>query len=223
MKIVSEMALRDFQFWSGAKDVAAELTTKQLDQVETILQDIYPDGMADTQINDLFWFDYETIYEWLGIKEEYPMWASFKSHLGNERFVQIDDEYEKANLVVFFEKHGIKYELFENDDEPLCTETLYTCDADYDDWMWEEDNGHLEYSIWVPKEFAFAYINGDMTGLQSEEDVSAYNKFLAEYGKELADHDNFECYWDTDNVEFRSAPDFGDGGQDCIILRIYSI
>ena len=54
----------------GAKDNAETLTNEQLDMVESILEDAYPDGVEDTQINDFFWFDFDTIREWLGIKDE---------------------------------------------------------------------------------------------------------------------------------------------------------
>ena len=70
MKIYSEKSLRNFEFWSGAKENANELTGAQLDEVETILEDLYPEGMDETQINDLFWFDFDTIKEWLGITDE---------------------------------------------------------------------------------------------------------------------------------------------------------
>ena len=70
MKVYSEINLRDFEFWSGAKSNAETLTNEQLDMVESILEDAYPDGMDETQINDFFWFDFDTIREWLGIEEE---------------------------------------------------------------------------------------------------------------------------------------------------------
>ena len=70
MKIYSEKSLRNFEFWSGAKENADELPSAQLDKVETILEDLYPEGMDETQINDLFWFDFDTIKEWLGITDE---------------------------------------------------------------------------------------------------------------------------------------------------------
>ena len=70
MKIYSEKSLRNFEFWSGAKENANELTGTQLDEVETILEDLYPEGMDETQINDLFWFEFDTIKEWLGITDE---------------------------------------------------------------------------------------------------------------------------------------------------------
>jgi hypothetical protein len=66
MKIYSETSLSSFEFWSGAKDKAAYLTDQEMDQIESILEDAYPDGMTDTQLNDLFWFDDDTIAEWLG-------------------------------------------------------------------------------------------------------------------------------------------------------------
>lgn len=65
MKIYAEQSLRDFEFWSGAKDFAGKLTDDELDQVENCLDDIYPDGMDETQVNDLFWFEPETVCEWL--------------------------------------------------------------------------------------------------------------------------------------------------------------
>ena len=70
MKVYSEVSLSNFNFWSGAKDNASELTDSQLDTIESILEDIYPDGMDETSVNDLFWFDFETVKEWLGITEE---------------------------------------------------------------------------------------------------------------------------------------------------------
>ena len=69
MKYYVEESLRNFDFWSGAKENANELTGAQLDEVETILEDLYPEGMDETQINDLFWFEFDTIKEWLGITE----------------------------------------------------------------------------------------------------------------------------------------------------------
>lgn len=70
MKIYSEKSLRNFEFWSGAKENASELTSVQLDEVENILEDMYPGGMSETEINDFFWFDFDTIKEWLGITDE---------------------------------------------------------------------------------------------------------------------------------------------------------
>ena len=42
------------------------LTPCELDQIESILEECYPDGMDETAINDFFWFEEDTIAEWLG-------------------------------------------------------------------------------------------------------------------------------------------------------------
>ena len=66
MKIQSETSICHFEFWAGAVDAVKYLTWEQLDTIEEILNDIYPDGIEDTTLNDLFWFEEDTIAEWLG-------------------------------------------------------------------------------------------------------------------------------------------------------------
>ncbi|MCL2634796.1 MAG: hypothetical protein FWD34_09825 [Oscillospiraceae bacterium] len=66
MLIHTETSLREFCFWAGAADNVKYLTWGQLDIIENILEDIYPDGIDDVQLNDLMWFDDELIAEWLG-------------------------------------------------------------------------------------------------------------------------------------------------------------
>ena len=76
MKIYKEESLSNFEWWSGAEDTAQRIWEEQgsegFDQLEAILEDLYPDGIDETDLNDLLWFDAETVYEWLGIgdKEE---------------------------------------------------------------------------------------------------------------------------------------------------------
>ena len=71
MKITSEMSLKNFKAWSGAKDTLNKLIElDKCDELEFILDDLYPDGLTDTQLNDILWFEDEWIYETLGIEEE---------------------------------------------------------------------------------------------------------------------------------------------------------
>ena len=70
MKITSEMSLKNFKAWSGAKDTLNKLIElDKCDELEFILDDLYPDGLTDTQLNDILWFEDEWIYETLGIEE----------------------------------------------------------------------------------------------------------------------------------------------------------
>lgn len=69
MKLYREESIRTFDFWSGAKDTAKYLTEDELDTIEAILEEQYPDGMDETELNDFFWFEDDTIAEWLGYED----------------------------------------------------------------------------------------------------------------------------------------------------------
>lgn len=71
MKIISETSLSNFNAWSGGEDTLNRVINKgKCDLLESILEDIYPDGMTDTELNDLLRFDSESVYEWLDIRSE---------------------------------------------------------------------------------------------------------------------------------------------------------
>ena len=83
-------SLRNFQFWSGAKDTADQLTAEQIDQIESVLEDCYPDGITDTQINDIFWFESDWIAEQLGFEN----WESLVKHNKGENEEEETEEDE---------------------------------------------------------------------------------------------------------------------------------
>lgn len=70
MIIISEKELRNFEFWSGAAENVKELSYEQLDELEYILTDMYPDGINETTLNDIMWFEFDQVKEWLGIPNE---------------------------------------------------------------------------------------------------------------------------------------------------------
>ena len=71
MTITYELDLNSFQAWSGAKDTLDRIQREgKCAGLENILEDLYPDGMTETELNDLLWFDSESVYEWLGIRSE---------------------------------------------------------------------------------------------------------------------------------------------------------
>ena len=71
MTITYELDLNSFQAWSGAKDTLDKIIDEgKCEELEGILEDMYPDGMTETELNDLLWFESESIYEWLGIRSE---------------------------------------------------------------------------------------------------------------------------------------------------------
>ena len=69
MKIYEEKSLIEFEFWSGAKDTVKYLTDEELDKIEAILEELNPDGLSDTEVNDIFWFEDDWIAEMLGYED----------------------------------------------------------------------------------------------------------------------------------------------------------
>jgi len=65
MKITSELNLTDFNFWSGAKQ--HNFDYDELNNIESELECLYPEGLTETQVNDLFWFEEEFLCECIGL------------------------------------------------------------------------------------------------------------------------------------------------------------
>ena len=71
MKVYQEISIRDFEACSGV------VTTKDLiiehdkeDEFDALIEELYPDGIDATQLNDILWFDDEWVLESLGIEKE---------------------------------------------------------------------------------------------------------------------------------------------------------
>ena len=71
MTITYELDLNSFEAWSGAKETLDRIQREgKCEELENMLEELYPDGMTETELNDLLWFEPETVYEWLGIRSE---------------------------------------------------------------------------------------------------------------------------------------------------------
>lgn len=71
MKTFNEnLTLADFDAWSGAKDTKEMiLNNNKGDEFDALIEEIYPDGLSETQLNDILWFESDWIFEQLGISE----------------------------------------------------------------------------------------------------------------------------------------------------------
>ena len=94
MKIYSEISLENFEAWSGGRDTLDVLIEKDLcDQLEAIIDDIEPEeGWSDTAINDLLWFERDTIADWLGFSD----WEDLEN--GGEEEEDEDGEEVKIDM-----------------------------------------------------------------------------------------------------------------------------
>ena len=75
--------------WSGAVDTWNTIEEKGLlEELDNLLEDIYPDGLSETELNDLLWFDSDWIFEQLGISEDEE---------------PIDDDYDGSEFIDDYE------------------------------------------------------------------------------------------------------------------------
>lgn len=69
--IIDSCTLENFDTWSGATDTKkAIINAGKESEFENLIEELYPDGITDTQLNDILWFEPEYIFETLGISEE---------------------------------------------------------------------------------------------------------------------------------------------------------
>ena len=109
MTITYELDLNRFEAWSGAVDTLERIQREgKCAELENVLEELYPDGMTETELNDLLWFDSESVYEWLGIRSEEQIKkeieeaeAELEDKLSDLEFDLDDDltEEERAEII----------------------------------------------------------------------------------------------------------------------------
>ena len=71
MKITTEQTLVNFNTWSGATETKkAIINAGKTEEFDSLIEELYPDGIDETQLNDLIWFESDWIFESLGITKE---------------------------------------------------------------------------------------------------------------------------------------------------------
>lgn len=72
MKVYNDnLTLRNFDAWSGAVDTKETIINAGKDKdFDYLIEELYPDGITDTQLNDLLWFEEDWVFEMLGIEIE---------------------------------------------------------------------------------------------------------------------------------------------------------
>ena len=109
MKITKEISIEEFEGWSGAENTLDKIISEgKAQELEVILEDLYPEGMDETQLNDLLRFDSEWCFEAVGIRTESEIESELKESeeelesMMNDYRDEIDDEElteeEKAEI-----------------------------------------------------------------------------------------------------------------------------
>lgn len=69
-KISYDLLDGTYKPWSGAVDTWETIEDNGLlEDLDALLEDIYPDGLSESELNDLLWFDKDWVFEQLGISD----------------------------------------------------------------------------------------------------------------------------------------------------------
>lgn len=82
-----------YQPWSGAVSTWENLERLGLlEELDSLLEDIYPEGLDETYLNDILWHDREWVYESLGLsKDGEPQEDEDSEFIGDEEDYEEDD------------------------------------------------------------------------------------------------------------------------------------
>ena len=147
MIITSEIDLRDFEGWSGGESTLATLSYDQIDTLQFILEDAYPEGIDETQLNDILRFETDWIAELLGFTD----WECL-------------ERYEKYGDTVKVKIFDIEWDIDEDDDTVLPTEI----EAEFD---YHGDNDELSDNIsdWLTDEYDYCHEGFNYEIIEEEE------------------------------------------------------
>ena len=71
MTLRTEFELVNFETWDSATETKETIIEAgKADEFDSLLDDIFPEGATDTEVNDYLWFDDEDIFRMLGIDTE---------------------------------------------------------------------------------------------------------------------------------------------------------
>ena len=69
MKVYEDINLKDFNAWSGATETKnIIIQAGKEEEFEELIEEMYPNGLSATELNDVLWFEDEWIYSCLGIE-----------------------------------------------------------------------------------------------------------------------------------------------------------
>ncbi len=124
MTIKSEISLENFEAWSGGRSTLNRIINEgKCSQLESMLEEMYPDGMTDTELNDLLWHDSDTVFEWLDIRTYDQIKEELEEKKAELEDLQSDYEFDTSDEdMTAEEKQEIYHADYEDDMEELKAE-----------------------------------------------------------------------------------------------------
>lgn len=151
MRIYKDISLDEFEAWSGAVDTMETLRQLEnetevnvFDIIESCIDDM-GEGVDETEVNDILWFEKDTIAEWL----DYEDWEELERAANGEE--EIEFEYSVGDVVnvndrkaqideIDYTDRDLPYYVKYIDEDSLEVLTFEWCHADeLKDWEEEEE------------------------------------------------------------------------------------
>ena len=180
-KISYDLLDGTYKPWSGAVDTWETIEDNGLlEDLDALLEDIYPDGLSETELNDLLWLDKDWIFEQLGISDG-------EEFIGDEEDEDYDESLKVRNKGRIKESRKSLKKLKEGpgggytlriEDLELLKDTVKIVSLDGDSCTFTVDVRNNNYkfsashSYWGGEDWA--QISGTLTGvytLENEEDI----------------------------------------------------
>ena len=76
IKVYYETTFENFKAWSGGEDTLDALTSDEKEELEKIFEEEYPEGINETELNDLLRLERDWIASLLG----YIDWEDLENH-----------------------------------------------------------------------------------------------------------------------------------------------
>ena len=128
MKMTYDLDLETFEAWQGGISTLERVKEQgKCRELEAILEDLYPEGMTETELNDLLWFEEEQVFYWCGITPE-P---------SGELCVSIDNEDEIEEAIADGDESFTVEGTFSVEDEFGATHSVV--------FDWDSDSEEIEY------------------------------------------------------------------------------
>ena len=93
--VTDDIWFRDFKPWSGAVQTWQNIMDAgKDDMMDDYLNELYPEGLTRSQLNDLLWFDKDSVYEYLGMYDYIESGCHGKSKKDKKKTIKSGIEYD---------------------------------------------------------------------------------------------------------------------------------
>ena len=93
LKVIKEFS--DYAPWSGATSNYERLVEEnKLDAFESLLEEFYPNGIEETLINDILWFEFDWVCDCIGMEKFDEEEDDIRTDEEDDDFDELDADFD---------------------------------------------------------------------------------------------------------------------------------